>query len=202
MLRDVYFYDIPLTDGRQYEVDIDGRTLGDVTYQLTGQDAGVTVPDLDTYQPDRVKHTVRIVSGSMVKQDELLFETDAYPDEQIDIYAYIPENAEFIGWTSDVGIGIFEDTKSPATKVRVPNSDVTLTAVIKNTAPDTGQSGDLNGDGKVTMADVIRLARGAAGYVVLTEQEQKAGDVTGDGKITMADVIRVARYAAGYSTSL
>ena len=66
----------------------------------------------------------------------------------------------------------------------------------------SGQPGDLNSDGKVTMADVIRLARGAAGYVTLTEQEQAAGDVTGDGKITMADVIRVARYAAGYSTTL
>ena len=66
----------------------------------------------------------------------------------------------------------------------------------------SGQPGDLNGDGKVTMADVIRLARGAAGYVTLTKQEQTAGDVNGDGKITMADVIRVARFAAGYSTTL
>ena len=63
-------------------------------------------------------------------------------------------------------------------------------------------SGDLNGDGKVTMADVLRLARGAAGYVTLTEQERTAGDVTGDGKITMADVIRIARYAAGHSSAL
>ena len=62
--------------------------------------------------------------------------------------------------------------------------------------------GDLNGDGKVTMADVLRLARGAAGYVTLTEQEQKAGDVNRDGKITMADVIRIARYAAGYSPAV
>ena len=62
--------------------------------------------------------------------------------------------------------------------------------------------GDLNGDGKVTMADVLRLARGAAGYVVLMEQEQKAGDVNRDGKITMADVILVARYAAGYSPTV
>lgn len=68
--------------------------------------------------------------------------------------------------------------------------------------PSTDQPGDLTGDGKITMADVIRLARGAAGYATLTEQEQKAGDVTGDGKITMADVIRIARYAAGYSSTL
>ena len=52
------------------------------------------------------------------------------------------------------------------------------------------------------MADVIWLARGAAGYVTLTEQEQNAGDVTGDGKITMSDVLRLARYAAGYSPAL
>lgn len=72
-----------------------------------------------------------------------------------------------------------------------------------NSTPTTeNQPGDLTGDGKVTMADVLRLARGAAGYVTLTEQEQKAGDVTGDGKITMADVIRVARSAAGYNPTL
>ena len=62
--------------------------------------------------------------------------------------------------------------------------------------------GDLTGDGKVTMTDVIRLARGVSNYVTLTEQEQRLGDVTGDGKLTMADVIRVARFAAGYSPTL
>ena len=72
----------------------------------------------------------------------------------------------------------------------------------ENGTLSSGQPGDLTGDGKVTMADVIRLARGAAGYVTLTEQEQKVGDVNRDSKITMADVIRVARYAAGYSPAV
>lgn len=199
VLRDVYFYDVPLTVGRQYEMNTDGRTLGEVTYRLTGQNTGPIAPDLDTYRPERVKHTVRIVSGSMVKQDELLFETDAYPGEQIEIYAYIPENAGFIGWTSDAGTAIFADPKSSVTKIRMPDSDVTLTAVLQKSS---SQPGDLNGDGKVTMADVLRLARGAAGHVTLTEQEQRMGDVNGDGKITMTDVIRVARYAAGHSSTL
>ena len=201
-LRDVYFFDVPLTDGYQYEMTTDGRTLGDVTYQLVDQNNGNSDCDLDTYRPKETKHTVNIISGSIIKQNELLFKTEVYPDEQLDIYAYIPDGAEFIGWISDAGVGIFEDAKSPVTKVRIPNSDVTLTAVIKNTASNPSNLGDLNGDGKVTMADVIRLARGAAGYVTLTKQEQTAGDVNGDGKITMADVIRVARFAAGYSTTL
>ena len=85
---------------------------------------------------------------------------------------------------------------------KIEKSGEYILAVNSISEPGTNILGDLNGDGKVTMADVIRLARGAAGYATLTEQEQKAGDVNRDGKITMADVIRVARYAAGYSPAV
>jgi uncharacterized repeat protein (TIGR02543 family) len=62
--------------------------------------------------------------------------------------------------------------------------------------------GDVTGDGKVTMGDVVKLSRAVSGYTTLTEQEQSQGDVTGDGKVTMGDVVKVARYVAGYITSL
>ena len=54
--------------------------------------------------------------------------------------------------------------------------------------------GDVNGDGKVTNADVLRIFRyiyNATSYPMDTEA---AADVNGDGKITNADVLRIFRY--------
>lgn len=57
--------------------------------------------------------------------------------------------------------------------------------------------GDVNGDGKVTNADVIRLARCIIGLETLSDTQRSAADVTGDGKVTNADVIRLARFIIG-----
>ena len=57
--------------------------------------------------------------------------------------------------------------------------------------------GDVNGDGKVTNADVIRLARSVIGLETLSDTQRSAADVTGDGKVTNADVIRLARFVIG-----
>lgn len=57
--------------------------------------------------------------------------------------------------------------------------------------------GDVNGDGYITTADVIRIARGVLDPNYLSESQKLAADVTDDGKITNADVIRLARYILG-----
>ena len=49
-------------------------------------------------------------------------------------------------------------------------------------------TGDLNGDGIVTIADALTLIR-----VILNNQTIANGDVNGDGKIGLADVIRVMK---------
>ena len=66
----------------------------------------------------------------------------------------------------------------------------------------SGVMGDVTGDDKVTMGDVVKLARAVSGYTKLSEQETQLGDVTRDGKITMGDVVKVARYVSGYVAAL
>ena len=66
----------------------------------------------------------------------------------------------------------------------------------------SGIMGDVTGDDKVTMGDVVKLARAVSGYTKLSEQETQLGDVTKDGKITMGDVVKVARYVSGYTNAL
>lgn len=129
-MRKVYFYDVPLTDGQTYSTKVDDRTLDDVSYILE-EDNEELNPDLDTNNAEVSKRKVAIMSGHMIVNDELAFETEAYPDEQLDIYAYIPEGYEFVKWTSDVGADIFADSSARITTLRVPDEDITVKAELK-----------------------------------------------------------------------
>ena len=57
--------------------------------------------------------------------------------------------------------------------------------------------GDLNGDGELTSADVVLLARYLAGAETLTEAQLTAADLNADGVITSADLVLLARKVAG-----
>ncbi len=58
-------------------------------------------------------------------------------------------------------------------------------------------SGDVTGDGRVTIRDVAAIRQYLAGGLVLTEEQQAAGDVTGDGRVTIRDVAALRLYLAG-----
>lgn len=64
----------------------------------------------------------------------------------------------------------------------------------------TALLGDVSGDGYVTMADVIRIAKYVVGSGSFSSDQVKLADVTGDGGVTNADVIRLAKYILGTAT--
>lgn len=73
---------------------------------------------------------------------------EVYPEEQLDIYAYVPDGYTFVGWTSDAGTDIFADVFSQITSVRVPDQDVTITAELKKVSTeDETITDDENVDG-------------------------------------------------------
>ena len=60
-----------------------------------------------------------------------------------------------------------------------------------------GVPGDVNGDGDVTMKDVLLMRRYIAGLDDLDDAQLVLGDMNGDGDITMKDVLLARRYIAG-----
>ena len=60
--------------------------------------------------------------------------------------------------------------------------------------------GDVTGDGSVTRADLLRLAKHFSGFTV--ELDEAAADVTGDGVITRADLLRLAKHFSGFDVVL
>lgn len=60
--------------------------------------------------------------------------------------------------------------------------------------------GDVNGDGKVSKSDLLRLQKFLAKWDV--ECDKDAADCNGDGKITKADLLRLQKYLAKWDVKL
>lgn len=168
--------------------------IHDKIQNADGSNIGI-VKDIWEYPPHIAKDYYRVrfntVEGTVTPEIKYILKNGTYGT----LPTATREGYTFLGWYTAVNGGDKVDESKICTK------NTTLYARwTETTTPST--LGDLNGDGKVTMADVIRLARGVSNYATLTEQEQALADVTGDGKITMSDVLRLARYAAGYISSL
>ena len=68
--------------------------------------------------------------------------------------------------------------------------------------PETVTPGDLTGDGAVTSADSVILARYLAGLVGLEPEQIKAADLNNDAQVSSADSVILAKYLAGILESL
>ena len=64
----------------------------------------------------------------------------------------------------------------------------TLTTVV---------TGDLSGDGRVTITDMVRLQAHLLGKTPLTGAALQAADLNGDGQVTITDMVRLQAYLLG-----
>ena len=75
-----------------------------------------------------------------------------------------------------------------------------MTAVSSGGSVTIVVTGDVSGDGKVTITDVVKLQKSVVGSASLTGAYAKAGDISGDGKITITDVVQAAQVTVGQRT--
>ncbi len=72
-----------------------------------------------------------------------------------------------------------------------------MTAVTGNTSVTVVVTGDVNGDGKLSITDVVKLQSHVVGKSSLSGAYAKAGDINGDGKVTITDVVQAAQVTVG-----
>ena len=75
-----------------------------------------------------------------------------------------------------------------------------MTAVSSGGSVTIVVTGDVSGDGKITITDVVKLQKSVVGSASLTGAYAKAGDISGDGKITITDVVQAAQVTVGQRT--
>lgn len=75
-------------------------------------------------------------------------------------------------------------------------SSITVINMVQPPTVGAPGSGDLDGDGIVTLAEAMIAAQAVIGGVTFTPEQLAALDMDGDGVLTMADVILIMRKAA------
>lgn len=68
--------------------------------------------------------------------------------------------------------------------------DVVISATMGGAYTATG---DVDGDGRVSVTDAVLAMRYSMGLITLTDVQQSAGDIDGDGRVTVADALKIMR---------
>lgn len=128
-VRTVNYYDITLTDGKTYSVDVDDVLWK--PYQLIDHTDNYAVEhDYDSIESNAV-HKVKVISGTLQQSEGLYTETMAVRGETLQINAYVPAGYEFVCWEASNRGNIFADQTQIATTVIMPDEDITITAIMK-----------------------------------------------------------------------
>lgn len=95
------------------------------------------------------------------------------------------------------GVTVYRDGLELATEAQLATG---MTATFGSSSYTLVITGDANGDGKITITDVVALQAHVVGKQTLEGAYAKAADLNGDGKITITDVVKAARVVVGKDT--
>ncbi len=64
--------------------------------------------------------------------------------------------------------------------------------------PDpSSRKGDMNGDGKISAVDIVKIQRIIVGLDALTDANKALADINGDGKVSALDIVKLQRHIVG-----
>lgn len=82
----------------------------------------------------------------------------------------------------------------------IDENDVSFKAVDGTITVSKIEPGDVTGDGKLSLTDLLRLAKYFSGWEVVIDEI--GADTNGDGAVTLADLLRLAKYYSGWEVTL
>ena len=183
-------------------VVIDGIELGNDAWELTTKTVGdkVFYSGFKVRIPCWAEGTGRQVSGTITT---FLDDTDAVTvtltreGDSSPSYAKVVYGNSAAYKFDSVAEGTYIMTVSKKNHVtRTGKVVVGATTVTKNMK--VHPKGDINGDGKITTLDYMKVNAYVKGTITLTEYELKCADVIGtDGKVTTADAMRINAHVKG-----
>ncbi|MBO5508992.1 MAG: cadherin-like beta sandwich domain-containing protein, partial [Lachnospiraceae bacterium] len=100
--------------------------------------------------------------------------------------------------TNIININVTAQNGSLRTYVlTVVRGDASSGNTVINGGNTTGMRGDLNGDGKISAMDIVKLQRIIVGLDVQDSNALAIGDLNSDGKISAMDIVKIQRHIVG-----
>jgi len=141
--------------------------------------------------------------------EKIGFGTRAFDFNQPDIkpiftiYGYEGSYAEKLAKKSDIAFVAIDRQPEPEPEPEIPvvpdepddTDDVTTGDADTTEPPAAEEKGDMNGDGKLNVSDVSKLAAHIKGVKSLSEGVD--ADINGDGKTNVTDLSKVAAHVKG-----
>ena len=74
----------------------------------------------------------------------------------------------------------------------------TLNIVRREPEKPSVSKGDVNGDGQISLPDLVAVKRHILGFEILSGEKYNLADVDGDGQIGLTDYVKIKRHILGY----
>lgn len=127
--RTVNYYDVALTDGQTYSLDVDDEIMKPYTL---ADDTNISTVEHDYDSMDtNTAHTVAVISGTMIQSGKICTETTAQKGETIELNAYVPDGYEFVCWETSAAGTLVADATAINTTMIMPDENLIVTAVMR-----------------------------------------------------------------------
>lgn len=103
-------------------------------------------------------------------------------------------NIDLNAGTNRLVISVTSDTGS------VRDYNITVVRGTASSPASSSGKGDVNGDGKISALDIVKIQRLIVGIDEATDSLNSAADVNGDGKVSALDIVKVQRHIVGIET--
>lgn len=142
-------------------------------------------------------HTYFYMDGAFIDKEYVMYEIPS-EEEEVTIIP-LRDDASFIYMDTEYSFGKVTEETIGKFKFSTLEEEAPISNEEFHITEADSLSGDINGDGKVNIFDVIRLLKKVTGEVVETFANT---DVNGDGKVNIFDVIRLLKKVTGEAVEI
>ncbi len=196
-LRTVKHIDIPLTEGIVYMSEEDTGVSEALDYQLYETGSGREKnPDVDTADSSSERYTLSLTGGYLYDDEGVIrFSGEYYAGEKVTLYANIPENYVWKGWSVSEGQTVLSDMSAEKITFIMPEGNLNLNGNSEKVkTPDSeGTSGEHAGNTTGNRTETVSVDRLPARNASFTKGDFKykvTKSAANNGTVTVTKLLK------------